>query len=39
LIVIAPGVIELLVLLQTLKFTFPALGQMMMVSIPLVDGM
>jgi len=37
--VIAPGVIEAVVLLQTLKFTLLEVGYTMTESIPLVDGM
>jgi hypothetical protein len=36
--VIAPGVIDEAVLLQTLKLTLPAVGHENMVSIPVVDG-
>jgi hypothetical protein len=36
--VIAPGVMEELVLLQTLKFTVSAVGYAMIVSIPVVSG-
>jgi hypothetical protein len=36
--VTAPGVMLALVLLQTLKFTLPEVGYLMIVSMPLVDG-